>query len=106
MSRKMEGVNLVAGNSPWTRMSSLKHFHVGVRTIQHAIKQIAVDPFPGFQFQSNVPPVAESQFNDALQLLLGAGMENCPLKALRGRIFKPILRHKHRTVETGKKGIR
>ncbi len=87
-------------------MRSLKHFHVGVGTIQHAIKQIAVDTFPGFQFQSNVSSVAESQCNDALQLLLGAGMKNCSLKALCGRIFKPILRHKHRTVETGKKGIR
>ena len=87
-------------------MSSLKHFHVGVRTIQHAIKQVAVDTLPGFQFQSNVPSVAESQFNDALQLLLGAGIKNGSLKALWRRIFKPILRHKHRTVETGKKGIR
>ena len=87
-------------------MISLKHFHIGVRAIQHAIKQIAVDTFPGLQFQSNVPSVAESQFNDALQLLLGAGMKNCSMKALCGRIFKPILRHTHRIVDTGKQGIR
>lgn len=87
-------------------MISLKHFHVGVRVIQHAIEEIAVDAFPGLQFQSNVPSVAESQFNDALQLLLGAWMKNCSLKALCGRIFKPILRHRHRERETGKRAVR
>lgn len=87
-------------------MISLKHFHVGVRAIQHAIKQVAVDTFPGLQFQGNVPSVAESQFNDALQLLPGAGMKDCSLEALCGRIIQPILRHRHLDVETGKKDVR
>ena len=102
----MKSVNLAAGDSSGTGVIRLKHLQVGMRAIQHAIKEIAVDGFPGLQFQGNITSVTKSQFNDFQQLLLGVWTKHGPMEALFRRIFKSILRHRHRDMETGKKAVR
>lgn len=100
-SCKMEGVNLAARNSSGTGMLRMKHLHVEIRAIQHAIKEIPADAFPGLQFQGNIASVPKSQFDDFEQLLLRGWTKLGSLEAVFRRIFKPILRHRHHDRETG-----
>ena len=106
VARKVESANLAAGNSSGIGTIRLKHFEIGTRAIQHAIKEIALGGFSGLQFQGNIAPVPESQFNDFQQLLLGVRTKHGPMKALRGRIFQPILGHRHLDRGTGTRAVR